>query len=172
MDLKSKIRVIEGFPSPEISFKDITTLLRDGEALRETVKAFAARLRDKNVDYIAAPEARGFILGAAVAYELGVGLVLVRKSGKLPCVVVSYTYDLEYGADTLEIDEDALEEGDRVAIVDDLLATGGTAQAVAHLIESVGAQVVSMDFLIELKDLEGRKKLDGYEVHALVAYDK
>ena len=150
MDLKEKIRVIEGFPKEGISFKDITTLVADGEAFKESIDRIAEHLRNKNVDVILGPEARGFIFGVPVAYALGVGFVPVRKKGKLPAETVSVDYSLEYGVDVLEIHKDAIKKGQRVAIVDDLLATGGTVDAVAKLVEKVGAEVVALDFAIEL----------------------
>ena len=171
MDLKEKIRVIEGFPKEGISFKDITTLVADGEAFKESIDRIAEHLRDKNVDVILVPEARGFIFGVPVAYALGVGFVPVRKKGKLPAETVSVEYSLEYGVDVLEIHKDAIKKGQRVAIVDDLLATGGTVDAVAKLVEKVGAEVVALDFAIELTELRGRDKLEGYEIMSLVQYD-
>lgn len=171
MDLKEKIRVIEGFPKEGISFKDITTLVADGEAFKESIDRIVEHLKDKNVDVILGPEARGFIFGVPVAYALGVGFVPVRKKGKLPAETVSVDYSLEYGVDVLEIHKDAIKKGQKVAIVDDLLATGGTVEAVAKLVEKVGAEVVALDFAIELTELKGRDKLEGYEVMSLVQYD-
>lgn len=171
MDLKDKIRVIEGFPKEGISFKDITTLVADGEAFKESIDRIVEHLKDKNVDVILGPEARGFIFGVPVAYALGVGFVPVRKKGKLPAETVSVDYSLEYGVDVLEIHKDAIKKGQKVAIVDDLLATGGTVEAVAKLVEKVGAEVVALDFAIELTELKGRDKLEGYEIMSLVQYD-
>ena len=171
MNLKDSIRVVEGFPKEGISFKDITTLIGDGEALKCSIDKIVEHLRDKNVDLIVGPEARGFIFGVPVAYALGVGFVPVRKPGKLPCETVSVDYGLEYGNDTLEIHKDAIKKGQRVAIVDDLLATGGTIEAVAKLVETVGAEVVALDFAIELTGLNGRDKLQGYDVMSLVDYE-
>ena len=171
MDLKEKIRVIEGFPKEGISFKDITTLVADGEAFKESIDRIVEHLKDKNVDVRLGPEARGFIFGVPVAYALGVGFVPVRKKGKLPAETVSVDYSLEYGVDVLEIHKDAIKKGQRVAIVDDLLATGGTVEAVAKLVEKVGAEVVALDFAIELTELKGRDKLEGYEVMSLLQYD-
>jgi len=172
LDLKSKIRVIEGFPMEGISFKDITTLTKDKEAYKYAIEKIVADLRERDVDYIVGPEARGFIFGAAVAYGLGVGFIPVRKPGKLPAETASNKYELEYGTNTLEIHVDAIKEGDRVAIVDDLLATGGTVLSAAKLVESLGGQVVAMEFVIELEDLKGREKLKDYYVNTLVKYDK
>lgn len=172
LDLKSKIRVIEDFPVKGISFKDITTLIKDKDAFREAVNLMVEDLKDKDIDYIVGPEARGFLFGATVAYALGVGFVPVRKPGKLPGEISSYEYELEYGTNTLEIHADAIEEGKRVAIVDDLLATGGTVRSAAKLIESLGGQIVAMEFLIELESLNGRDKLIEYHVNSLITYDK
>ncbi len=170
MDLKSKIREIEDFPIKGVSFKDITTLTKDKEAFIEAVDQMIDDLRDKNVDYIVGPEARGFLFGAAVAYGLGVGFVPIRKPGKLPAQTTSYEYELEYGKNTLEIHTDAISKGDRVAIVDDLLATAGTVSAAASLIESLGGEVVALEFIIELVDLKGRDKLSKYHTNTLVKY--
>lgn len=171
MNLKSKIRVIEGFPKEGISFKDITTLISDGKAFKEAVNIMRKNLEGRNIDYIVGPEARGFVFGSAVAYALNVGFIPVRKPGKLPGETVSYEYALEYGTDVLEICEDVLKPGDRVAIVDDLLATGGTINACAKLIESQGAEVVSMQFLMELTDLKGREKNKEYQIDSVMEYD-
>lgn len=171
MNLKSKIRVIEGFPKEGISFKDITTLISDGKAFKEAVNIMRKNLEDRNIDYIVGPEARGFVFGSAVAYALNVGFIPVRKPGKLPGETVSYEYALEYGTDVLEICEDVLKPGNRVAIVDDLLATGGTINACAKLIESQGAEVVSMQFLMELTDLKGREKNKEYQIDSVMEYD-
>jgi len=171
LDLKSKIRVIEDFPEKGISFKDITTLIKDGELFRKVVDIIAEDLRGKDIDYIAGPEARGFLLGAAVAYALGVGFIPIRKPGKLPGETLSHEYELEYGTNTLEIHKDAIEKGKKIAIVDDLLATGGTILSAIKLLESIGGQVVALEFLIELEFLNGRKTLDKYHIKSLVKYD-
>ena len=171
MDLKSKIRVIEGFPKEGISFKDITTLISDAEAFKEAVDIMKKNLENRNIDYIVGPEARGFVFGSAVAYALNIGFIPVRKPGKLPGETVSYEYALEYGTDVLEICKNSLKAGDRVAIVDDLLATGGTINACAKLIESQGAEVVSMQFLMELTDLKGREKNKDYQIDAVLEYN-
>ena len=170
LDFNQHIRVIEDFPKPGISFKDITTLLKNGEAYREAVDALVEKVKEWKPDVIIGPEARGFLLGAPVAYALGIGFVPVRKPGKLPGETVSETYELEYGTDTLEVHADALYPGQRVAIVDDLLATGGTMLATARLVEKTGAEVVGMSFLIELGFLEGRDKLKGYDIFSLITY--
>ena len=170
MNLKDKIRIVEGFPKEGISFKDITTLLQDGKALKFAIDEIIADLKDKEVDLIVGPEARGFLMGTPVAYGMGVGFVPVRKPGKLPWEVESLEYDLEYGSNILEIHKDAIKPGQKVAIVDDLLATGGTMEAAAELIEKLGGEVVSMQFLIELEDLDGREKLTKYNVNSLIKY--
>ena len=172
LDLKSKIRVIEGFPEEGVSFKDITTLTKDKDAFAKAVDLIVEDLKGKDVDYIAGPEARGFLLGAAVAYALGVGFIPVRKPGKLPSETVSHEYELEYGKNTLEIHTDAIEKGAKVAIVDDLLATGGTVVAATKLIESIDGEVVALEFLIELEFLNGRDNLEKYHINSLVKYDK
>lgn len=171
MDLKNNIRIIENFPKEGISFKDVTTLLQDKDALRFTVDKMVEYLKDKNIDVVVGPEARGFLFGAPVAYALGAGFVPVRKKGKLPYDTISISYDLEYGSDILEIHKDAIKPGQRVAIVDDLLATGGTIATVAKLVEQVGGEVVSIDFVIELTDLNGKDKLTSYDIMSLVTYD-
>ncbi|KEH98146.1 adenine phosphoribosyltransferase [Clostridium massiliodielmoense] len=171
MDLKEKIRVIEGFPKEGISFKDITTVLQDKEALKYTVDTIVEHLKDKNVDVVVGPEARGFLFGTPVAYALDAAFVPVRKKGKLPCETISSAYDLEYGSDVLQIHKDAIKKGQKVAIVDDLLATGGTMNSVIEMIEKLGGEVVSVDFLIELTDLKGREKIGNYDIMSLVQYD-
>lgn len=171
MDLKSKIRVIEGFPKEGISFKDITTLISDGDAFKQAVDIIKKNLENRNIDYIVGPEARGFVFGSAVAYALNIGFIPVRKPGKLPGETVSFEYSLEYGTDVLEIRKGTLKSGDRVAIVDDLLATGGTINACAKLIESQGAKVVSMQFLMELTELKGREKNKDYQIDSVLEYD-
>ncbi|MGL4913379.1 MAG: adenine phosphoribosyltransferase [Romboutsia sp.] len=170
MDLKKVIREVENFPKEGINFKDITTLMQDGEAFKFTIDQFIKELKDKNVDVIVGPEARGFLMGTPVAYGMGIGFVPVRKPGKLPHETESYEYGLEYGTDTLEIHKDAIKPGQRVAIVDDLLATGGTMEAAAKLIETLGGEVVSMQFLIELELLNGREKLSKYDINSLIKY--
>jgi adenine phosphoribosyltransferase len=169
-DLRSLIRDIPDFPSAGIMFKDITPLLLDHEAVRFAVRELADWARPRGVDYVVAAEARGFILGAALALELDAGFVPARKPGKLPADTVSAEYILEYGVDALEMHADALAHGARVLIHDDLLATGGTARALAELVEELGGTVVGFAFLVELGFLEGRRRLDGFDVCALVPY--
>lgn len=171
MDLKDSIRVIEGFPKKNISFKDVTTLLKDSKAFKYTVDKVVDHLKDKNIDVVVGPEARGFLFGAPIAYALGAGFVPVRKKGKLPSDTLAVEYDLEYGKDVLEMHKDAIKPGQKVAIVDDLLATGGTIESVVKLIEQLGGEVVSVDFVIELTELNGRDKLKNYDVMSLVKYD-
>jgi adenine phosphoribosyltransferase len=170
-DLRSLIRDIPDFPAAGIVFKDITPLLLDHEAVRFAVRELADWARPRDVDYVVAAEARGFILGAALALELDAGFVPARKPGKLPSETVSAEYILEYGVDALEMHADALADGARVLIHDDLLATGGTARALAELVEALGGSVVGFAFLVELGFLEGRRRLEGFDVCALLAYD-
>ncbi|HHT25718.1 MAG TPA: adenine phosphoribosyltransferase [Firmicutes bacterium] len=171
MDIRSLIREIPDYPQPGVSFKDITTVLKDPQALQYVVREMARRFRDKGIDVIVGVESRGFIFGAPLAYELGLGLVLVRKPGKLPAEKIQVEYELEYGTDTLEIHKDAIQPGQRVLIVDDLLATGGTISAAAKLVEQLGGEVVGYTFLIELAYLGGRRKLGNQEIASLVIYD-
>ncbi|MBU3191684.1 adenine phosphoribosyltransferase [Clostridium bowmanii] len=171
MDLKNRIRIIEDFPKEGISFKDITTLLQDKNALKFTIDGMVSYLKGKNVDVIVGPEARGFLFGVPVAYALGAGFVPVRKPGKLPYDTIEIEYDLEYGFDKLEIHKDAIKPGQKVAIVDDLLATGGTVAAVTKLIEQMGGEIVSLNFVIELTGLNGKNKLQDYDIMSLVKYD-
>jgi len=170
-DLAAHIRDIPDFPKPGILFKDITPLLLDGDALSDAIGELADWARPLDVDFVVAAEARGFILGAAIARELGAGFGPARKPGKLPHETISAEYILEYGVDALEMHADALADGARVLLHDDLLATGGTAAALAELIEGAGAKIVGCAFLVELKFLGGRDRLGGYDVHSLLAYD-
>jgi adenine phosphoribosyltransferase len=170
MDLKQKIRVIEDFPKKGISFKDITTLLKDGEAYRYSIKCLADLIRHKEFDLIAGPEARGFIIGAPLAYELGVGFVPARKRGKLPGKTMQAEYKLEYGSDVLEMHVDAIKKDQKVIVADDLLATGGTIFSTIELVEKMGGVVSAVVFLIELTDLNGRDNLADYDVISLIKY--
>jgi len=169
-DLKSYIREVPDFPKPGILFYDITTLLQDAHAFRMTVDRFVWLFSTLHIDKVVGIESRGFLFGPGLAYNLNAGFVPVRKPGKLPWESVSQSYDLEYGVDRVEMHQDAVEEGERVLIVDDLLATGGTASATAQLVESVGGKVVGFGFVIELGFLNGRRKLAGYETEALIRY--
>lgn len=170
MDLKSKIRTVEDFPKEGISFKDITTLLEDSEAFQYTIDQLVKIADEYDYDVIIGPEARGFIFSAPMAYAAGKPLVLVRKPGKLPYDTVRHEYALEYGTDALEIHKDAVKPGQKVLIVDDLLATGGTTLAAAELIEKLGAEVSAILFMIELSFLDGREKLSKYPVRNLIEY--
>jgi adenine phosphoribosyltransferase len=170
IDLRTFIRDIPDFPKPGIVFKDITPLLLDPAALDAAVDGLAAAVRPLGVEYVIAAEARGFILGAALARELGAGFVPARKPGKLPHETVSAEYTLEYGLDALEVHADALAGGARVLIHDDLLATGGTAGAVCDLVESLGGEIAACAFLVELSFLGGRARLAPHQVHALIDY--
>jgi adenine phosphoribosyltransferase len=169
IDLKRHIRDVPDFPKPGIVFKDITPLLADAEAFRAAIDALVAPYRGR-ADMVLGVESRGFIVGAAAAYALGTGIAVVRKPGKLPYLTHSASYELEYGTDALEIHHDALGAGHRVLLVDDLLATGGTASAAVELVHRCGGEVVACAFLIELGFLGGRARLRGHEVHALIAY--
>ena len=168
--LKAKIRHVPDFPKPGILFYDITTLLRDPEGFRLAIEALATPFKGQRIDAVVGMESRGFIFGAAVADRLGTGFIPVRKPGKLPSKTVKVTYDLEYGTDCLEMHCDAVERGTRVLIVDDLLATGGTAKATVELVKGQGADVVGVSFLIELVDLGGRAKLAGEQVSSVLKY--
>ena len=170
MDLKALVRSIPDFPKEGILFRDITPLIGNAEGFEELIAQMAETLRDKDVDVVVGPEARGFIFGTALAYALHAGFVPARKPGKLPYETISYEYALEYGTDRLEIHADAIRPGQRVAIVDDLLATGGTALACAKLCEKAGGKVVGCAFAIELTDLDGRKVLSDYPVHTILQY--
>lgn len=169
--LEDHVRAIPNFPKPGILFRDITPLLASAPALKETVRQLAASCAGRKVDVVAAAEARGFIFAAPLAIELGVGFVPVRKPGKLPFQKHVYKYDLEYGSDTLEIHTDSFQLGQRVLLVDDLLATGGTMQACCKLVELAGGSVVACAFVIELTSLKGRDRLAGHEVVSLLQYE-
>ena len=170
-DLRALIREIPDFPRPGIGFKDITPLMADADALAEAVARLAQYARPLQVDCVVAAEARGFLLGPALAVELGAGFALARKPGKLPYETVSAEYVLEYGAGTLELHTDAVSSGRRVLVHDDLLATGGTAASMCELVEQLGGEVAGCGFLIELAFLNGREALAGHDVHALLTYD-
>ncbi len=170
-DLKSYIREVPDYPKPGILFYDITTLLKDPEGLRRVLDAFHEPYRDQKIDKVVGMESRGFIFAPTLAYQLGAGFVPVRKPGKLPAETISESYELEYGTDSLEMHKDAIGPGERVLIVDDLIATGGTAQATARLVEDAGGEVAGFGFLVELTFLAGREKVKGYEVTSLLAYD-
>jgi adenine phosphoribosyltransferase len=169
---KELIRHVPDFPKKGILFYDITTLLKDKRAFAEVMNALSDRYRDRQVDLVVGIESRGFIFASVLALQLGAGFVPVRKPRKLPAKTLSVTYDLEYGQDSLEIHEDAIQKGQRVLVVDDLLATGGTAAAVLELVRRLGGEVVGVTFLVELEFLNGRKKLTGYDVYTMLKYQE
>ena len=169
-DLKKAIRDVPDFPKKGILFKDITTLLKDGELFHAAIDLLAAHYKDKNIQKVVAMESRGFIFGSVLAYTLGAGFVLVRKKGKLPAKTIAGTYQLEYGTDTLEMHEDSIVPGERVLIIDDLLATGGTAKTTIDLTKKLGAKIAGAGFLIELAFLNGRKNLPDCEIFSLIQY--
>ena len=168
--LKKMVREIPDFPEEGVLFRDITTLLKNGDGLRGAVDAMEELMEGVPVDIVAGPESRGFVFGMPLAYNLHKGFVMIRKPGKLPAETISQTYDLEYGTSTIEMHKDAINPGQKVFIVDDLLATGGTAKAMINLIEEAGGVVSGLCFLIELKDLKGREKLEGYPVFSVLQY--
>jgi len=169
-DLRSRIRDIPDFPKPGILFRDITPLLADGRSFHQTIDYLGERYLDKRIDVVGGVEARGFVMGAALAYKLLAGNVLIRKRGKLPYKTHRATYALEYGSDTLEIHQDAIRAGQRVLIADDLLATGGTISAAVDLVKQLGGEIVELAFLIELTALKGRERLAGYPIFSLIQY--
>ncbi|MDD9269822.1 adenine phosphoribosyltransferase [Paenibacillus sp. GCM10023248] len=170
MNFKDYIRVIPDFPQPGIRFKDITTLLQNGEVYKQAIDQLRVMVQEKQIDVIAGPEARGFVIGAPLAYALGVGFIPIRKSGKLPGETIEVDYALEYGKDKLAMHKDAIKPGQKVLIADDLLATGGTIQSSIDLINQLGGEIVGAAFLIELSYLEGRNKFNGIDVVSLVQY--
>jgi adenine phosphoribosyltransferase len=170
MDLEKMIRDVPDFPKEGIIFKDITTLIKDPLAFREAVDVLADHYADQKIDLVAAVEARGYVFGAPIAYKLGAGFVLVRKAGKLPSETLREEYELEYGTDAVEMHKDAVQRGQRVLIVDDLIATGGSAAATARLVERLGGEVVSIAFLVELTFLHGVDELKGYDVFTVIQY--
>ena len=170
MDLRDKIRSIQDFPQEGVLFRDITTLLKDAEGMKEAIDQMTAKLEGVDFDLVLGPESRGFIFGMPVAYNMGKGFVPVRKAGKLPAEVVSKEYALEYGTATIEMHKDAIQPGMKVVIVDDLMATGGTAKAIVEMVEEMGAEVAALLFLIELDFLEGRKVLPGYKIDSVIHY--
>lgn len=170
MDLKNYIKAVYDFPKEGIIFRDVTPLMQDGKAYKETIDKLVEFAKDKQVDIVVGPEARGFLFGCPVATALGAGFVPVRKPGKLPREIIEYSYDLEYGSNVLAMHKDAIKSGQRVLIVDDLLATGGTIEAVIKMVESLGGIVVGLEFLIELEELKGIEKLKNYPVLTLMKY--
>jgi adenine phosphoribosyltransferase len=170
VDLKAKVREVPDFPTPGISFKDIMPLLGDADALRRTVDQLGDWAGERKPDIVVGGEARGFFIGSAIAYKLNCGFVPARRPGKLPLDVISAEYELEYGRNSLELQTDSIGEGTRVLIHDDVLATGGTAKAMAQLVEQLGGVVIGFAFIIELEFLEGRKALEGYDHYSLISY--
>lgn len=171
MDLKSSVRSIVDWPIKGVIFRDLTTLMKDPEALRKSCDILYERYKDQKIDKIVGIDARGFVFGAVLAYKLGIGFIPVRKKGKLPAETIEESYSLEYGSGTLEIHKDSLDEGDRVVIVDDLIATGGTAGATANIVKKLGAEIIECAFLIELPDLKGRDQLQGCKVFAMMEFE-
>ncbi len=169
-ELKKKIREVPDFPSPGILFYDLTTLLKDSESLRTVIDLMTQEYRDREIDQVVAIESRGFIFGPALAYNLQTGFVPVRKKGRLPAQTISASYDLEYGQDVLEMHTDAIQKGGRVLIVDDLIATGGTAAATTQLVHQLGGEIIGLAFIVELEFLKGREKLDGFEISSILKY--
>ena len=169
-ELKKKIREVPDFPSPGILFYDLTTLLKDSESLRTVIDLMTHEYRDREIDQVVAIESRGFIFGPALAYNLQTGFVPVRKKGRLPAQTISASYDLEYGQDVLEMHTDAIQKGERVLIVDDLIATGGTAAATTQLVHQLGGEIIGLAFIVELEFLKGREKLDGFEISSILKY--
>ena len=169
--IKSYVRAIPDFPEPGIIFRDVTTVIKDPEGFRLAIDGMLTLIEDIDFDVVVAAEARGFVFGGPIAYERGKSLELARKKGKLPAETISETYDLEYGTATLELHKDAINPGDRVIIVDDLIATGGTVEATAKMVERLGGEVAGFVFLMELKGLEGRKRLSKYNVMSVIAYE-
>ncbi|MEH7399767.1 MULTISPECIES: adenine phosphoribosyltransferase [Bacillaceae] len=170
MNLKDYITIVPDWPKEGVQFKDISSLMNDGKAYKEATDQIVAYAKEKDVDLVVGPEARGFIVGCPISYALEIGFAPVRKPGKLPREVISYNYDLEYGTNTLTMHKDAIKPGQRILITDDLLATGGTIEATIKLVEELGGIVVGIAFLIELSYLEGRKKLEGYDIFTLMTY--
>ncbi|MCD5410700.1 MAG: adenine phosphoribosyltransferase [Clostridiales bacterium] len=170
MNIEKMIREVKDFPKKGIGFKDITPLLQDSKHFKYAIDELAKQLEGLDIDIVVAPEARGFLVGAPVSYKLGIGFVPIRKLGKLPAETISYEYELEYGTDTLQMHKDAIKPGQRVAIIDDLLATGGTVLATAKLIEQLGGEVVTMNFLIELEFLNARDILRDYSINSIIKY--
>ncbi len=171
--IRDKIRTVPHFPKEGIMFRDITTLLQDKQGLKDVVSEFVKRYKEMDIDVVAGIDARGFIIGGVLAHELGVGFVPLRKKGKLPYKTESVTYDLEYGTSTIEIHIDAVKKGEKVLLVDDLLATGGTSLGATQLIERLGGEIVEIAFIIDLPEIGGRKKLEdaGYKVFTLVEFE-
>lgn len=169
--IEEYVRSIPDFPEPGIIFRDVTSILQDAQGLRLAIDLMQEKLKDVDFDVVAGTESRGFIFGVPIAYNMEKSFVPVRKKGKLPCETVSMEYDLEYGTAEIEIHKDAIRPGQKVVVIDDLIATGGTVEAAVRLIEKLGGEVVKIVFLMELAGLEGRKKLAGYDVESVICYD-
>ncbi|TXJ21067.1 adenine phosphoribosyltransferase [Brachyspira aalborgi] len=170
MELKDYIRSIQDYPKEGILFRDITTLLKDKDAFKLAIDKMAEQVKDKKVDLIVGAESRGFLIGSALAYKMNCGFIPVRKKGKLPYKTISEEYALEYGTDTLYMHEDAIKKGDNVLVVDDLIATGGTALAMIKMVEKLGGNVIGSSFLIELEELNGRKEIEKYPINIVIKY--
>lgn len=170
MELKDYIRSIQDYPKEGILFRDITTLLKDKDAFKLAIDKMSEQVKDKKVDLIVGAESRGFLIGSALAYKMNCGFIPVRKKGKLPYKTISEEYALEYGTDTLYMHEDAIKKGDNVLVVDDLIATGGTALAMIKMVEKLGGNVIGSSFLIELEELNGRKEIEKYPINILIKY--
>ena len=170
-ELKDYVRSIPDFPEPGIIFRDVTTILQDPDGLALSIDGLRAEIKNLDYDLILGPESRGFIFGVPVAYEEHKAFIPVRKKGKLPCETVSMDYDLEYGKATIEIHKDAIKPGDKVVIIDDLIATGGTIEAITKLVESLGGEIVKIVFVMELEGLNGREKLSKYNIASLIKYE-
>jgi adenine phosphoribosyltransferase len=171
MDLKSKIRTVPHWPIKGVMFRDITTLLQDGEAFRHSIDELYNRYKNEKIDVVVGLEARGFIFGSVLAYKLGVGFIPIRKPGKLPSKTISAEFEKEYGKDKMEIHTDAIKKGDKVLIVDDLIATGGTISAATQLIEKLGGEIVECAFVIDLPDLKGKDKIKGYKIFTMMEFE-
>ena len=170
MELKDYIRSIQDYPKEGILFRDITTLLKDKDAFKLAIDKMAEQVKDKKVDLVVGAESRGFLIGSALAYKMNCGFIPVRKKGKLPYKTISEEYALEYGTDTIYMHEDAIKKGDNVLVVDDLIATGGTALAMIKMVEKLGGNVIGSSFLIELEELNGRKEIEKYPINVLIKY--
>jgi len=171
MSIKDKIRTVPHWPIEGVMFRDITTLIQDPEGLRESCDAFYNRYKDMQIDKIVGIDARGFIFGAVLAYKLNIGFVPVRKKGKLPYKTIEAAYTLEYGDNVIQMHEDAIEKGEKILIIDDLIATGGTIAAAAELVEKLGGDIVELAFVVELPDLKGREKIKGYKIFTLTEFE-
>jgi adenine phosphoribosyltransferase len=171
MNIKEKIRTVPHWPIKGVMFRDITTLLQDGEAFKQVCDDLYNRYKDSNIDVVVGIESRGFIFGAVLAYKLGVGFVPIRKPGKLPSKTISAEFEKEYGKDKMEIHEDAIKKGQKVLIIDDLIATGGTVEAAVKLVENLGGEIYELAFIIDLPDLKGKEKLKGYKIFAMTEFE-